>query len=779
MYVVTQTFDIDRLNRPIKLCHKFRIPGANMLLRRLNAITFLNATAYMDAFALAIVMVACTLCSTAEAQVRGGSLPSAQYYQSYADYRDGDFQGALVDFQRGYRTAYQFGDQRFLDSVCYLTMIGECHYHVGNYADALANYEQALKLYLSYNKAGWLARITAPQTLTRDVGAFQRSRVNWGTPTRKSSIARIPSSFSVLFGRTDAPLVVETGGVWDPARLRSVDVTEIMRCTSLAMHRRRHLLGPMNRLDPLSGQLLSGLTVAGAGNGSIMGAYNGVLLGIALASMDRQDDAARMLTRSLQINNQFDHALTPVALTELTRLSMSSGNKVAAATLALEASYSAGVFFQYDLVNEALSLGTTNHLLTLKTPYPPLANAIAWSNREKVRLTQLSLIQRLAECHAEAGNSAAARRVIAGATTASRGRNQLGTSVANARIKYTSAVTDFTDGNFAAGLAGLSGALTQYQNGSLWLYRLRLANNLVTSNAVSELEADKLYGTLLHDPTEDDWKFDPIEAISFLATDHVTAMENWFDILIRRRQYERALQVAELIRRHRFYSTLPMGGRLLAFRHGLNAEANSLDVETAKQRQNFLNRNTKYQELLTGAQEIQKQLVKLPLAPDADSEDSRKLRQLLAQLSQVSSAQEALMASYALSREPSNLAYPPQIPLESFKRRIPKGTLTLSILNTASGYHLFFLSRDQLRYVKLGTTRGLNRAITKLLRNIGAIGGSATEGKTLASEDWKESATELKRGLFSGIPDESFANIVELVVIPDGMLWYCLSKRSR
>ena len=734
-----------------------------MLLSRLNAITFL------------VVMTAYTMwhsIAAAQTQQRRSSLPKAAYYQTFGRYYSGDFVRANRDFQQGYRTAYQFGDQRFLDSVCYLTMIGECNYHVGNYADALANYEQALKLYMSFNNGAWQARIQPPTALPADTGAFMRSRVNWGTPTRTANIPKMPSTFMVMFGRVDAPLVFQTGGAWDPARLRAVDVTEIMRCTALAMHRRRHLLGPMNKLDPLSRQLLNSMTVGNAGNGSIMGAYNGVLLGIALASMERYDDASRMLTKSLQINGQFDHPLTPVALTELTRLAMGGGKKSAATTLALEASYSAGVFRQYDLVNESLSLGTINHLMTLKTPYPPLPNAIAWANRDKVRLTQMSLIQRLAECHAEAGNTRAARESIAMANTANRSRNTLGATVANARLKYTSAVAGFADGNFAAGLSDLSAALTQYQNGSLWLYRLRLASDLVANNAVSELEADKLYGTLLHDPTDAEWEFDPIEPMSFLATDHVTAMENWFDILIRRRQFERALQVAELIRRHRFYSTMPLGGRLMAFRHALNSETKALDPATAKQRQNFLNRNGAYQELLTGSLEIQKQLIKLPLKPDADSEEARKKRQLLGQLSQVSSAQEALMASYALSREPSNLAFPPQMPLESFKRLIPKGTLTISTLNTASGYHLFFVSRERVRYVKLGSTKGLNRAVTKLLRDIGAIGGSATEGKTLTSEVWKETATELKRGIFAEIPDESFANIVELVVIPDGMLWY-------
>jgi tetratricopeptide (TPR) repeat protein len=742
------------------------IPGDIMLSRRMNAVTFLLVIIAWSVSALL------SQSSSAQLQQSGSSLPKRSYYQAFSFYRDGNFQRAGREFQQGYNTAYQEGDARYVDSICFLTMMGECHFHMGNYADALTNYEQALKLYLSFVKSGWQARIDPPKVLPADAGAFVRSRVNWGTPTRTAQIPKMPATFMVLMGRVDASRVIQEGGAWDPARLRPVDVTEVMRCVALSMHRRRNLLGAMNRLDPLSKQLLAGLRLRGAGDGSIMGAYNGVVLGIALASMERFEEAARMLTGSLQISGQFDHPLTPVALTELTRLAMANGKTSTAATLALEASYSAGVFNQYDLVNESLSLGTTNHLTTLKTPYPPLANAIQWANRERFRLTQLSLIQRLAESHAESGNIVAARETIALANTADRRRNTLSKSVANSRLQYTSAVASFTEGNFAAGLSDLSGALQQYQNGSLWLYRLRLASDLVASKAVSELDADKLFGSLLHDPTDAEWKFDPIEPMSFLATDHVTAMETWFDILVRRRQYERALQVSELIRRHRFYSTLPLGGRLMAFRHSLNAETKALDPATARQRESFLNRNGGYRELLTGALTIQKELVKLPLAPKPDSEDARKRRQLLAQLAQVSSSQEALMASYALSREPSNLAFPPQLPLESFKRLIPKGTLTLSTLKTFSGYHLFFVSRERIRYVNLGSSRGLESAITKLLRSIGAIGGAGTDAKYLAEEQWKEPATKIKQGIFTDIPDDSFQNIVELVVIPDGMLWY-------
>lgn len=699
-------------------------------------------------------------------------LPNQRYYQTFPQYYTGDFQRSSREFERGFNTAYREGQRRYLDSVCFLTMMGECQYHMGNYSEALGHYESALRLYLSYNKTNWQARIQVPATLTVDNGAFQRSNVNWGTPTRRTAVPNIPSSFQVLFGRFDAGVVIVAGGVFDPAQLRSVDVTEIMRCTALAMHRRRKILGAINRLDPLSKELLTGLTLPDAGNGSIMGAYNGVLLGMALASMERFDDAARMLTSSLQIDQTYDHPLTPVALIELAQMNMDAGKNVEAAGLALEASYSAGVFNQYDMVEESLSIGTTNHLLNFKTPYAPLPAAIAWANRDRVRLLQLSLIQHLAECHAESGNTAAAREVVAASSSATnRRRNTLFGSVPAARLSYTLAVCSFMEGNFSQGMSDLKSALEQYQNGSFWLFRLGLATRLAASGSVSELDADRLFETLLHDPNEAEWKLDPIEPMSFLASNHVPAMEMWFDILIKRRRFDKALEVSEMIRRHRFYSALPLGGRLLAFRYGLNTESKLLDPETIRQRDSFLQRHGDYITLLNRANLLQQELVKLPLKPEEDSDDANAQLRLLQQLGEVSNVQEAMLASFALSREPSNLSFPPQYPLEQFKRVLPKGTLCLSTLETANGYHLFFVSHDRVRYVNLGSSRRLEAAVQALLKQIGAIGLTA-DPEVLRSDQWKTVATNIKEAIFAGIPDESFANIVELVVIPDGMLWY-------
>ena len=48
-------------------------------------------------------------------------------------------------------------------------------------------------------------------------------------------------------------------------------------------------------------------------------------------------------------------------------------------------------------------------------------------------------------------------------------------------------------------------------------------------------------------------------------------LEHWFEIALNRKEEERAIEISDRIRRHRFFTTLPMGGRLVALRWVLEA----------------------------------------------------------------------------------------------------------------------------------------------------------------------------------------------------------------
>ena len=701
---------------------------------------------------------------------QSAQLPNRSSYNQavFAEFYRADYKDAERDFRRGYNTAYRLGDRRYLDSVCFLTMIGECHYHVGNYSQAIQSYEEALRLYLSHQAQSWQSRVNIPPSIQADQTAYTSARITWGTSNRGATAARVPTTFSVEFGARDSSRAFQEGGRVDNANIRQVNVTEIMRCAALCLHRRRAIKGPISKLDPFSSTLVSGLRVSGAGNGTIMGAYNGVLLGIAQASMEDYDRASKTLKSSLQIK-RMDHALTPVALLELAQIGGATKHYAAAGEVAMEASYAAAAFDQFDLVEEALSEATKLHLVTSKTAFAPLEHAIPWAKRERASLMQASLIHRLAESLAEGGQADLATQVLRQANGVINNRNSLRSSVVSSRLKYIGALIEFLNGDLARGQSELRTALEGFQTGSRWLYQLSLADELASGGA-SQREADRVYEALLHDPSELDWKTDPMEAIAFLNSPHLDSVERWFDIVIDRKNPGRAIEVADLLRRHRFFASLPLGGRLLSLRWMMHAPEESLSKEAVAQKQKFLASHSSYAALVNQANQITTGLDLLPVNPAINSPEERKQSKLIQELATVSSQQESLLASFALRREPAEMSFPPPLRLKDFQSRIANDQVALVCVST-SAYHLFLLNSNSVQYLDPVDSKVMTRSVGGLLKKMG-ISDPALDVKTVQDTQWKTTAQEMKSGLFGSTPDESWPPLRELVIVPDGVLWY-------
>ena len=727
-------------------------------LKRLLSLTFVFAV---------------VIASGSFAHAQRGSLPSVDYYSIFPLFYEAEYRDAGRQWQRGYNTAFRVGNNRFLDSVCYLTMIGECHYHVGNYGAAVENYEAALQLYLSFNATQWQTRLRGNPIVQNDLAAVQRARITWGRSNRGATIGKIPDTISMLYGRIDSERAFVEGGPVDNAELRQVNVVEVMRCTALAMHRRRVIKGPTCKIDPLTANLVRGMSVAGAGDGSLIGSFNGILLGLAHASNEDWDKAARTLSASLQLRGGVDHPLTPVALTELCQIATMTGKKPAAIELALEASYSAAIFSQYDLIEESLSTGAQVHMSTTRSPWPPLESAVAWANRERPRpvLMRASLAVRLAEGLMEAKNITASQAMLAQAQRSITNRNDLPRGIVQTRLQYITAANRLLSGDIKGGIDDLKSALDRLNRGSLWLYRLELTKNLIRSDSIRELQADQLFERLLRDPNDAEWLLDPMEALAFLTSDHVDAIEVWFDILVARRKYTQAAQVAELLRRHRFYSALPLGGRLLSLRWALNADATMLSKAAAEDRNKFLQRNRGYQLLSIEADDLQRQLSALPAKIEPDSDEAKQQRSLLEQLANLSRRQDEVLTGLTVRREPADMTFPPQMPLEDFQLLLEPQQVVVSTVATGSGYHLFFVTADSVKYAYGGKSRSVQNGVLSVLKGIGAV-GNAADPSVLNSDAWREPIRKLKEQLFEAVPESAWTPIREVIVVPDGLLWY-------
>jgi tetratricopeptide (TPR) repeat protein len=707
--------------------------------------------------------------NAARAQV-ARSMPAAEYFTPFPEFYRGNYRVAANAFRRLESSAYKFGTLRFLDSVCYWTMLGECNFHAGNYAEAIRFYEQGLELYLVYCQNNWQNRIQGNNPIQADNNALNRARINWGTSGRTALIPRMPNSFGVLFGQLDAELRLQEGGVLQNPEVRQVDLTEILRCVALSIQRRNQILGPTSKVSTFSNRLAAGLRVALRSDGSLFGAYNSVLLGLAQSSAEDWNSAKQSLQSGLQFNNGFDHPLTGIALLELSQIGIATEDYDSAFRYALEASYSGAFFNQYDVVEEGILTAARLYMFQGKGVLPALAPVIEWARLERAHRMQASLAICLAESFVEAGMMPEAATALA-MTNQPSARFALTLPALIGRSRYVQAQADFQSGNFANGLTQLNASLTAYRPCSLWLYRLAMAEVLVTGGVVTERQADVLYSSLLRDPNSRDWRMEPIEALTFLASDHLSALERWFEVVNNRKDLDRALEIADMARRHRFFASLPMGGRLISFRWMMHGPVECLSAEAREQRRAMFVRYPEYQLWTDRIEQIRTSLSLLPKTLDPAADEFRQQLQLLTEMEQISLKQDSFLARNALSRLPVDMVFPPQIRVSNLRLEMRPDQLALVSFATFNGIHLFLVNSNMTQYLGLASQRDLQRQIPAVLKAIGAS-EAFIDVASLQSDSWKKTAEQATQALLGEISADDWSRYKELLVVPDGVLWY-------
>ena len=710
-------------------------------------------------------------CSTSIAQQQPLPLPKDEYYQTlYRDYYSGEFGNALKNFRS--TTAFKDVDGFFLDSVCYWTMAGECYHRAGNYTDAIQQYESALNLYSGLQ--GWPNRTQGLEAgILEDTSAAREvAAVTWGKSTRGARYGKFDNSFLILMGKTDAQneLAFRNGGIMDQQRLRKINMAEIMRCVSLALYRRQQIKGPVCKIDPFTRQISASLI--GQGGATVPAAWQGVAKGIALASMEDWASAKTVLTNSLQIGG-FDHPLTPIALLMLGHISANELKWADASRLYLEASIAAVAFKQPDIIEEAMHFAASIHgAQRIKQPFGPLVEVAGWAKKAKADPLMASTLVDAAMIASELGDVKGARNALTQANRAMSG-NDIGSSAINTRLMYASAINSYMDRDIADGDKAFASFLKHAQGTSRWLYQISLSDAAVRGNGVTERDAELLYSALLSEPLETDWLFRPDETMAFISTPHYQSLENWFAIALARKAEEKAIEIAELVRRQRFFSALPMGGRLVALRWILEAPDVALTETARKQKQALLIRYPAYKELSDKAIAIQAELEKLPLDPDNGSKERVEQKKLFDQLEKLTGEQEIFIRQIALLRDPSELAFPRSLNVSEIQKAIPAEQLMVLFLRIGEVYHVMTLGNGRYSIEGAIPARDFDRNVAGILKQISVGEKSAIyDADDLTNDEWKKTAREISAMIFQKATPDSLAQIRELIIVPDGMAWY-------
>ncbi|MBP3532125.1 MAG: hypothetical protein J6K25_13270 [Thermoguttaceae bacterium] len=705
-------------------------------------------------------------------------IPSDRYYRGVKLIEEGDFTKAALFYQEELRDAVRLGTDQWLDSLCYYAMLGEACYQAGELDDALKNYNAALALALQYPK--WLSRVT----YASGVSTVAKPASPWGASRRVVPLGVFPPKATIVVGDKITQDRLKKGGAMMEQRAVSIDAAEIIRCTMLATRRRGEILGPLAPFDPKSEEILNLYAKRSVPPNHWSITWLDVLFGIALVQNGRDDDARRVLGEALLMGGQYDHQFTGVALYELGNLYLAAEKPREAAECYYEASISAFHYGDRLLVEESLRRYANARRAAGGNgdPDPVLRNAYLWAKSHKLAFQSTSFGLEVAEDLFAAGQTKAAASALGALNAtmkATTGRG-LRTSRAADRWNYLQALLHYSSGDVAAGDAALKNVVEGERLRSTWALQLRrldryVAGGLTSNGPVTPRNAADLYAVLLREPTAVDWGFRPTESIAIRSIAPPEAYERWFRLLFERDLKDKAFEVAERIRRERFYATQKYGGRLVSLRYLLTADDALLTTANQTARQTLLLQYPALEASLKGSKEVAAALNALPTVPrDAAGRDQQT--QLFVRLDKLSKEQEVAFRCVVAGRDYVPNVFPPSLSAEDVQKRLPEDTAILSFLDAEGETFGFMIGKNCLDSWRVGPTDRVGAAVSAFLRSLGCVEGTRqVVSADLNEARWKSQGAKLREIVLgaSDVEAERF-NVVfsKLVVVPDSVLWY-------
>lgn len=715
---------------------------------------------------LLVIICLAGLPSRATAQI-GNALPRETYYLAKRDYYAGQFKSAERGFLRSLKSGLRIGNKRWIDSICSYTMLGELYYRQGNLAGALQSHEAALEIFLA--NQNWMNRLRYPP-----IGASNdrvQTRITWGT--RPTAMGNYPDSMSSQEGTFDLQTSFQVGGPVNPAHMRSVDAVEVARCLAVSLRRRALLLGHSTSVSPMSAKLSNAVSRTNPPATHWANAWVEVLFGMAQLNEGLRKESVAHLAAGVVAGN-FDHPLTGIALLEIGRYHLQKGEYPVAVNHLHQASLAAARFRQADVVEEAIDLMTDAFLANEgRGIYPPIAAVIPYAQREDFYRLTMSVQLASAEIayyaneHAQAATWLAQMRAVMSRT------DQFPTAL-GAKLNYVDALTKYRVGERTAAWKLLQVAVANRQAASLRRFHLATVESLRSAGRrlIGPRELEILYSRLLREPTDQDWRTEPLETISWTLLDQTPSMSNWFELLVDRKEYEKAVAVAEQLKRHRFYRSLPMGGRLLSLRWLFDGDSTLLGKRFAKVQVDLRRSYPQMEQLSRTSTRIQAELAQLPLLPSDDQQRVQQ-RALFEELISISDKQENTIGEIALRREPGPLVFPPQPSHSAIQNALEPNQALLMFVTTAKGWHVWFLRTDVDEYWPIRAPKAVRRQISELLREIGNHkANSSITDKDLENEDWKKICRSLWKSIIGKLPSNGWDDLEELIIVPDGPMWY-------
>ena len=697
-------------------------------------------------------------------QTRDRSIIKQGYFSTFRFLHSGQYELARKGFEQATRRGIKAGAVRFIDSICYYTMEGEVAYRQGRLAEALGYFRSALQLYNQHS--GWMLHVKFPSNIAEKQA--NRRLPAWAHTKRQIRLGSFPERFNFL--RSGGGLV--PGQVGGGGQLQPLHVDELVRCIALAIRRYAELLGPLAKQDPLAQQVLENLTQRQGPPNHWSEIWLDLPLGVAYAAVGKNEMAVGTLKRSLLAGGRMDHPLTGLAMLTLGRISLENGNYDEAIKWLQEAALSAFYYDRAEVIEEAFQLLFLAQSSSGRGGIPPtLSAATAWAKQKKYEEMYTSLLAKTAEAYAVGGNLKLASSTLSLVRRAI-GRSDMAKARIGAEINYVGSVIAYMQGDVKDGYQSLQAAIEFERKGSVRLFHIKLVDSEYVRGAIRDRGAMKLYEQVLDDPVAIVWRQQPLEALSQLLVPQPLALNHWFYAALKREKPLVALNIVDRMKRARFYSQLPLGGRLLNLCWIMQGPLSTLSQEAQLQRREFSAQFPTFEKLVQQADNIREKLKDNPLLSE-DPDLAKTQKSLLTRLAKNSKLQNDELLKMAVRREPVAMIFPPLRDVEKLQQNLGTGEAILVFHTTQEAHHVFLLTQERHRHWKIASPKNVLEHLKTLYRLMGHHDSNrALDLDHFADKSWQEASKQLAQEITSGAKVDLGRDIKELVIVPDHFYWY-------
>ncbi|MFK8111018.1 MAG: hypothetical protein AB8B91_02385 [Rubripirellula sp.] len=681
----------------------------------------------------------------------GGQYPSPKLYIALEAYRSGDLESAIDLFENALRDGRRDIHGRWIDSIPALAMLAECHYQAGDLVTTRQHLDHVAQI--AIRNRGWISRVDWKSSIQVGTVAATSQRL-W---KEAQAVKRVPVSKKMMFSSgkrlTEADLAA--GGTIEEPSLRTMDIVEIMRGLAIASYRRRVILGPLAENDPLSAGVLESTKFPA----DLQVPAGRALIGAMRTSgYFSNGDDKRCLTEGAK-STTFDggvHPLTPISMLSQVSVIAGSAKPAAAVPLALTLVNYSAALNQYEFIGPALELAAGCTTPEQAGTVRQAASAVATALFRQSDLATAHALVAGADAAITGGDLDSAVTMI-GQAQSMLGRRRVAQPRLSTYLSYVTArlaaargmsigqkqPTDLDNALNQVSAFALSNRNRKSQLVSMpRIYQLNLILQSL-GGSIGGRSSDSLLKNYCDDPPAEVWRRDAVDGLAICMVDRAKAHLGRINIAASRGYAEPTLQAVDYMLAARFNQLLPLGGRIAQVRAIARTDATLLG-EPAIEFQKTAGRN--FKELATAAKAM----------ADPSPEKAQAL--------------EAKAIAVALSRVHIPMSMPPLLDTKMPISKLPAKTGLLTF--TSVGNKLIGTMSTNGKVVMWNVAGGsrLPGQIGKVLKGLGV--GRSRGGRLPEDDSWREDAVTLRRHL---LPDDSMIRadaFDELIIVPDGPLWY-------